>query len=149
MSDDFVVRFLKFACEAAKADRGIALNADTDVQALIGVSQEDLDDATFYELAMTQMRRALDTHQTVLGNNIITDPELAPKTNTALSNLRFVVTLPVKRYGVIYLDRLVRVGGPITSKQLDGVEGVLASITPEEVPTITVEEMLARYHQLV
>src|SRR5262245_12666114 len=136
MSDNFLIRFLHVAYQVTQADRGIAVDAHEDIKELIQVSELDLEDASFSDFAKTQLKRGIAEGETIITNNIITDPTLAPKTNTALSNLRFVVVIPVKEFGAVYLDRLIR-HGIITRDIIDKLKQVIRMVPAASVENIT------------
>lgn len=147
MSDNFLIRFLHVAYQVTQADRGIAVDAHEDIKELIHVSDVDLEDPSFSDFARAQLKRGIADGETIITNNIITDPTQAPKTNTALSNLRFVVVIPVKEFGAVYLDRLIR-HGIITRDIIDKLKQVIRMVPAASVESITEDQMLEMFSKL-
>lgn len=147
MSDIFLTRFLNVALQVTQADRGTAVDRDMVVLSTVNILDHNPDEPNFADFARSQLARAIDDGQTIITNNIITDPRLAPKTNTALANLRFVVVIPVKDFGAVYLDRLIR-HGIIPRDIIDKLNQVVRGISAGKVNDVSEDDMLDMFYRL-
>lgn len=147
MSDIFLTRFLNVALQVTQADRGTAVDRDMVVHSAVNILDHNPDEPNFTVFARSQLARAIDDGQTIITNNIITDPRLAPKTNTALANLRFVVVIPVKDFGAVYLDRLIR-HGIIPRDIIEKLNQVVRGIPAGKINDVSEEDMLDMFHRL-
>lgn len=147
MSDIFLTRFLNVALEVTQADRGTAVDRNMEVLAAVNILDHDPDEPNFGDFARSQLGRAIEDGQTIITNNIITDPRLAPKTNTALANLRFVVVIPVKDFGAVYLDRLIR-HGIIPRDIIDKLNQVVRGVPAGKVNDVSEDDMLDMFYRL-
>lgn len=106
------------------AERGLAVNATFEVLHVVNFEGDVKADADFWNFALQTFRKASETHQPVLTNNIITDPSQAPTTNTNFANLRVVVVFPIKQMGYVYIDQPVK-RGAFTRQQVDRLRQVI------------------------
>jgi cell division protein ZapA (FtsZ GTPase activity inhibitor) len=146
MSSIFLTRFLNVAYQVTEADRGAAVDRAMAVQATVNIMDDDSAEPGFGAFAREQLTRSMAENQTIITNNII-DPSNAPKTNTALANLRFVVVFPVKDFGAVYVDRLIRYG-IIPRERIEKLNQVLHAIPRATADQFTEEQMLDMYYRL-
>lgn len=110
MSEVFLSTFMNFAQEATDAERGLALDLDLNILDRSQVEETLLNKDSFVDLIKTTAQKAIDSDDIIITNNMITDPSKAPTTNVHLHTLRMVVAIPLRGYGVIYLDQRLRQG---------------------------------------
>ncbi len=110
MSHSILSVVMQVAREITRAERGLAVTSDLTVIAIDNMTTDMVEDEAFQKVALKSLSKAIDTNQSVLTNNIITDPKQAPVTNTNFTDLRVIVALPVAGQGAIYLDQHIRDG---------------------------------------
>lgn len=110
MSHSILSAVMQVAREITQAERGMAVTSDLTVIAIDNMTTDMVEDESFQRVALKSLSKAIDTNQSVLTNNIITDPKQAPVTNTNFTDLRVIVALPVEGQGAIYLDQHIRDG---------------------------------------
>ncbi len=110
MNEHLLESLLSAAMEITRAERALAVNIDLDPVATIKLKDSDLRDARFIEVARAALQKALAHGQPFVTNNIITNPDEAPTTNTNFADLRVVVAIPVDQQGALYLDQHIRYG---------------------------------------
>ena len=148
MSKIFLENFLSAAKSITNADRGLAVDIQLQPVAMINLSQDDVDDPAFSDCAMQTLRRAIDSGEVVITNNLITDnPSLAPETNTKLSGLRFVLGIPIRDTGAIYLDQRVRFG-VIPQTTVDNLLRLVTHIQDNQLEDNTPDALCVIYEQL-
>lgn len=102
--------FLTFVLNVTKAERGLLVDDGLRVHASRHLDAAVLASESFMELASQVLAQAIETGQPVIANNVVTNPDEAPTTNTAFADLRVIVGLPIARVGALYLDRVVKHG---------------------------------------
>jgi hypothetical protein len=148
MSETFLENFLAAAKSITKADRGLAVDTKLQPVAMINLSQNDIDDPSFSDCAIQTLRRAIDSGEIVVTNNLIADnPSFAPETNTKLSGLRFVVAIPIQGAGAIYIDQRVRFG-VIPQSTIDNLLRLVTHIQDNQLEDNTSETFCTIYEQL-
>lgn len=110
MSVAFLTNFMRFVQEKTNAERLMVLDLDRKIQDRINVDDTLLHKEDFADLLHNSVDEAINTDDIVITNNLITDPEDAPKTNLHLHDLRMVVAIPIRGHGAIYLDKRIRQG---------------------------------------
>jgi hypothetical protein len=108
MSASFLSNFMRFALQKTGAERGLACDLELSIVAQVNIEQADIMSEKF--TGIETMRRALENGESIITNNAVMDPSLAPVTNTNFSNLRVVVVIPLLNFGAIYLDQSIRRG---------------------------------------
>lgn len=144
MNDQFLKRFLNFAFEVTRAERGFSVNNQLQLVDKINAEESFVTQDGFVGKLLKQ---ALDTSQPILTNNMITDPSQAPTTNTNFSNLRVVVVLPIPNHGIIYLDQKIKTG-IFTREVLRKLQGTLEKITVDQQANISEAEMREIYEKV-
>jgi hypothetical protein len=110
MTDSILSIVMQVAKEITHAERGMSVTSDLTVIAIDNLTTDTVEDEAFQTVALKSLSKAIETNESVLTNNIITDPTQAPVTNTNFTDLRVIVTLPVLGQGAIYLDQHIRDG---------------------------------------
>lgn len=147
MTNSFLTRFLHVAHKITRAERGLAVNTQLEVISNVNIDAQTLEDQTFRQFSQMWLQRALDDGQTIITNNIITDPAHAPITNTNFANLRVIVCIPVKNHGGIYLDQHIR-NGIIPREIIDRISNLLASLQQNQQEHLSETEIQAVYDKL-
>ncbi len=125
------------------AERGLAVNMAFEVQHEVNFTEDVKADTTFWHFAQQTFRKAAETRQPVLTNNIITDPSQAPTTNTNFANLRVVVVFPIKQEGYVYIDQPVK-RGAFTRQQVDRLRQMIERLDPTD-SALTEETIYSLY----
>jgi hypothetical protein len=144
MSSDFLNNFLRFAHTITNAERGLVVDGDFSVCGMIALDADTIESDEFNDIASEAMRQAREEKSAIITNNIITDPEDAPITNTNFRNLRIIVTFPVGELGTIYLDQLLR-RGVMTSDTLEQLMAFAQKCINEGHTNLSANELLKRY----
>lgn len=110
MSDSILSVVMRVAKEITNAERGMSVTSDLTVIDIENITTDMLQDDSFQEIALRSLSQAIESNQSVLTNNIITDPAQAPVTNTNFTDLRVIVAIPVEGEGAVYLDQHIRNG---------------------------------------
>ena len=110
MSVEFLTNFMRFAQATTRAERSMALDLELNIHDRMNVDDALLNEEEFADLLRNAIDEAINTDDVVITNNLITDPEDAPKTNVHLHELRMVVAIPVPGHGAVYLDQRIRQG---------------------------------------
>lgn len=110
MSDSILSVVMRVAKQITNAERGMSVTSDLTVIDIEDMPIEIMEDEAFQEVALKALSQAIDSKQSVLTNNIITDPAQAPVTNTNFTDLRVIVAIPVDGEGAVYLDQHIRNG---------------------------------------
>lgn len=147
MSDGFVFEFLRAAQELTNTERGLAADRDLKTVGTVGISDAALEDENFNDVVTTWLSRAIDSGDTVITNNVITDDDDGPSTNTSFANLRVGFAMPISTMGAIYCDQLLRVG-LIEREVIDRVKMVLDLLVKEQRFTATYDEIIALYQDV-
>lgn len=110
MSVEFLTNFMRFAQATTGAERSMALDLDMNIHDRMNIDDTLLNKADFSDLLHRAVDEAINSDDVVITNNLITDPDDAPKTNVHLHELRMVVAIPIPGHGAIYLDQRIRQG---------------------------------------
>ncbi|MFW5691904.1 MAG: hypothetical protein ACOCX3_00985 [Chloroflexota bacterium] len=110
MSQGFLERFLVVARDVTQAERSLAMDTEGHIVQVDNIDPADLESESFKRFAIDNLKQAINSGETVIANNVITDIAEAPTTNTNFANLRFIVAFPVAEHGAIYLDRHISSG---------------------------------------
>ena len=145
---DFLTSFLKLAVTLTEAGRGFVVDTGEAVVAKHQLDEAVMQSEDFRSLAYTTMQQAQQQGTAIITNNIITDPNDAPNTNTSFANLRMVVAFPVFDQGVVYLDKLIR-HGIIESSDLDNLVAFARRIVDEGKTHFDYDELHQHYQQVV
>ncbi len=147
MSADFVAKILHVTLNITGADRGLAVTPDLQLIEAINLTQETIDNPAFRTLAEDTLRQSLEAGEPVITNNMVTNPENAPVTNTTFSELRAIVTFPVGKLGAVYLDQRLRYG-IIDRNTLDTVITFIEHILDYNRQGLSEAELIALYRQI-
>ena len=149
MSKDFVSNFLSVAHMITRADRGLAVDTDMQILAGINVTQANLDDPRFCDCAKDTLQKAINTGETIITNNLIMDQSQAPKTNVSLTDLRFVVGIPIPGMGAVYLDQPIRPQGVMSPQIIKSLAQLVAHIQTQHLEDSTPEEIYGIYQEII
>ena len=116
MSTSFLKEWMMMAQRVSGAACACAATADLRICAMSGLDETALKSTSFTNFVTETLSSALQQGQPIFTNNLIRDADEAPTTNTHLSEMRFVVAIPLADLGAIYLDQPVRVG--VISRQM-------------------------------
>ncbi|MGJ3239508.1 MAG: hypothetical protein ACFE0Q_12430 [Anaerolineae bacterium] len=144
MSVAFLANFMHFAQQITRAERSLALDLERNIQAQHNVDQALLSKSSFASLLNNAFDEAISDCDVVITNNLITDPDDAPKTNVHLHELRMVVVIPLPDYGAIYLDQRIR-RGVFTRDLVERIAQFGRALITDDQLTLTTAEMLARF----
>jgi len=147
MEQAFLSRFLEAALVITQAERGFAVDETLNIQALSSVDEALLQTPDFTELAFQALQDAIKSRETVLTNNVITDPAQAPITNTNFSDLRVVVAIPAAGIGAIYMDQHIR-NGIIPREQIEKLRQLASRIIGANHTDMSQDEMIALFERM-
>ncbi|MCS6836684.1 MAG: hypothetical protein NZ750_11800 [Anaerolineae bacterium] len=116
MSKAFLKEWMVMVQRISGAERACAVTADLHICAVSGLDEAALKSSNFVDFITETLRSALQQGQPVFTNNLIRDMDQAPTTNTHLSEMRFVVAIPLVGVGAVYLDQPIRMG--VISRQV-------------------------------
>jgi uncharacterized coiled-coil protein SlyX len=108
--DSILSVVMRVAKEITRAERGMSVTSDLTIIDIENITTDIVTDEAFQTAALKSLSKAIETNQSVLTNNIITDLAQAPVTNTNFTDLRVIVAIPVQGQGAIYLDQHIRDG---------------------------------------
>jgi hypothetical protein len=145
MSGNFLSNFMRFALQTTGAERGLACDLELSIVDQVNIQQADIMSQHF--TGLETMRRALEDGESIITNNAVMDPALAPVTNTNFSNLRVVVVIPLLNYGAIYLDQSIR-RGIIAKEIVDRLTIVGNTALENNLFEISEAELWELYHQI-
>ncbi len=145
MDKSFLSRYLQIALHVTGAERGVAVDRQMQIVHHANLDERTLQNPEFMALVNTWLARALEDQNTIITNNIITDPSQAPHTNTNFSDLRAVVCIPVNQHGAIYLDRHIR-SGIIPREVIDRLTEMPSQLTTEDMENESPEALLERFY---
>lgn len=148
MSDVFLTRLLRVAWQITQAERGLAVDNDLNIVETLHFDEDPTSDKSFMDFATDWLQRAIESGQTIITNNIITDPSDAPTTNTNFANLRVVVVIPAKDQGAIYLDQHIR-NGIIQRDIIDRINQMLDGLKAGDYESVSEQHMLEAYDRLM
>jgi len=147
MTQAFLSQFLHAALQVTNAERGMAVDNELAVQELYNLDEETLQSPEFSDLAFQALADAIHQRETILTNNVITDPSKAPITNTNFSELRVVVAVPVLGIGAIYLDQHIR-NGIIPRENIEKLQEVATRAITANRLEMTYDELVALFQQI-
>lgn len=149
MSDkqQFLDNLLKAAKKITHSDRSLAVDTDYKVVITLDIDDDILQSDKFMDFALQCLQEAVDSEDIVITNNVITNPEDAPTTNTNFANLRLVMTLPVAGYGAIYLDRHIR-NGVVAKEMIERLMRLITYLIEEQKYESEDAEIIELYHAL-
>lgn len=138
---------LEATVQITGAERGLAVDANHAVVHALNFEQEVTADAEFWGFVVQAFEQAAQAGQPMLTNNVITDPNLAPTTNTNFSNLRVVLVMPVQNQGYLYIDQPIK-RGAFTREQIERLTHVIAQIDPANHNAITQQDIVSLYESV-
>lgn len=147
MSDSILSAVMRVAKEITRAERGMSVDSDMSVVDLANLTADVVEDRAFNDVALKSLSQAIETNQSVLTNNIITDPAQAPVTNTNFTDLRVIVTIPIQGEGAIYLDQHIR-NGMFQRDTIDKISRMVAQAMEQDTPPSDPEDLRAIYDSL-
>lgn len=147
MSDSILSAFMRVAKQITRAERGMSVDSELTVVDLEDLPIEIVQDDSFQNVALKSLSQAMETNQSVLTNNIITDPAQAPVTNTNFTDLRVIVTIPVQGEGAIYLDQHIR-NGMFQRDTIDKLSRMVAHIVELDDPPSEPDDLRKIYDSL-
>ncbi len=133
MSDSILSAVMRIAKEITRAERGMSVDAELTVVDVADLTAEIIEDDSFQKVALKSLSQAMETNESVLTNNIITDPAKAPVTNTSFTDLRVIVTIPVEGAGAIYLDQHIR-NGMFQRDTIDKLSRMVTEAIAQDTP---------------
>ena len=139
---------MRVAKEVTRAERGMAVTSDLTVIDIENMTTDMLEDEAFQTVALKSLSKAIETNQSVLTNNIITDPTQAPVTNTNFTDLRVIVTLPIQGQGAIYLDQHIR-DGMFQRDTIDRLNRTVKAVLEEGDFSLNIDELRNIYNSFV
>lgn len=145
MSETFLSNFMHIALDITGAERAMAVDPDLTIVDMINLDQSDVLDDNFIGIDVIQ--RALQSGESIVTNNAVSDVSNAPNTNTNFSNLRLVVVIPAGGYGAVYLDQLMR-KGVIPKDRVNRLMELGEQIAESGELEISADEMGERYQQM-
>ena len=147
MSDSILSVVMRVAKEITRAERGMSVTSDLTVVDIEDLPIEALEDEAFQDVALKSLSQAIDSNQSVLTNNIITDPAEAPVTNTNFTDLRVIVAIPVQGEGAIYLDQHIR-NGMFQRDTIDRLSRMVTQIIGQDESSLSVDQLRKIYDDL-
>lgn len=147
MNQAFLSQFLSAALQITNAERGMAVDTDLTVLEMHNLDEKMVQMPEFGDLAFQALGDAISQRETILTNNVITDPAQAPITNTNFSELRVVVAIPVLGVGAIYLDQHIR-NGIIPRENIEKLQEVATRVVTANRLEMTHEEIVALFNQI-
>ena len=147
MSDSILSVVMRVAKEITNAERGMSVSTDLTVVDIDNLPDELLEDESFQEIALKSLSQAMESKQSVLTNNIITDPAQAPVTNTNFSDLRVIVAIPVEGEGAVYLDQHIR-NGMFQRDTIDKLNRMVAEVVESNEQILDDEHLRQIYDAL-
>jgi hypothetical protein len=131
---------LMFAMHITQAECGLMVDEALQV---VGTHAEGDFSFTPDDVMLANLRHAIETQESLIGNNFTTD---APDTNTNVMDLRVAVVLPVSGTGAIYLDKPVR-QGVITKSVIDRLMHVIQQMAKNPSQSIDQDTLHQLYTQ--
>ncbi len=147
MDQTFLDHFLSIAIDVTQAERGLAVDHNLNILQLRNLSDEEINKTEFHQFALANLREAIETRDAILANNIITDLNEAPTTNTNFANLRIAVALPVAEAGAVYLDRHIR-NGVIPKEIVSNLMALVEHSQQNQLSNTSLEELKRLYRQI-
>ncbi len=147
MSDNLLSKLMRVAKQITRAERAMAVDTELNVLDTLNLDPAVMNTAHFRDVAIASLRRALERNESIITNNIITDPAQAPVTNTNFTDLRVVVVLPVIEHGAIYLDQHIRYG-IIPRQTIDKLMRLVKQVLEDQAEEHNEEDLTALYQQM-
>jgi hypothetical protein len=147
MNGSFLSTFMRVAKTVTSAERGMAVDQSLSLLDVVNLPDEKLHADTFQEVAIPNINRALERHEPIITNNMITDPSQAPVTKTSFADLRVVVVIPVQSLGAVYLDQPIRYG-IISRAVIDKLMRLGTHIVENQMEEVSEAELLQLYKEM-
>lgn len=140
-----LANFMKLAKIITQAERAVAADMNLTIQD----SEADKADHSekFRLLARSTMQEAIEQGRVIITNNIFTNPEDGPTTNTAIANLRVGVGIPVPGIGAVFLDQPIS-QGVFDRKVTDRLRRFAEQISQSEQNALGHDDMLSLYEAM-
>lgn len=145
MSETFLSNFMVVALHITGAERALVVDSDLTIVDMVNLEQADVLADNF--IGIDVIRRALESGDTIVTNNAVSDIANAPNTNTNFSNLRLIVVIPAGGYGAVYLDQPMR-QGVIPKDTINRLMLLGEQIARSGQLEISAEEMGDQYQQI-
>lgn len=146
MSKTFLTTFMQVAQAITGAECCLARDAAQNVVAHMNIDEDRLASDEFHVLADKAINEATQKQSAVITNNMITDPQFAPKTNVHLTNLRIAAAIPLAHLGAVYLEQLVR-NGVFERDVIDRLHATALALIDAGEMEISADELHTRYEQ--
>lgn len=147
MSDNFLSKLMRVAKQITRAERAMAVDLELNILDTLNLDPTVISSNHFREVAMKSLRSAIERNESIITNNIITDPAQAPVTNTNFTDLRVVVVIPVQAHGAVYLDQHIRYG-IIPRQTIEKLARLVAQVLEDEPAEHDEEDLTALYQQM-
>jgi hypothetical protein len=145
MSDVFLEHLMRFVLDATQAERGMAVNPQSEVVSLVNINEEETRASDF--TGFRNIEQAFEANEKpYITNNLIVEPNMAPTTNTNFANLRLVLVFAFEGIGAVYIDQHIR-QGVIKQDVAEQVQQLMDTWVQHAETGLTYEEMIARYRQ--
>lgn len=148
MSDSILSIVMRVAKEITDAERGMSVTTDLTVVDIENITTDMVQDESFQAVALKSLSKAIETNESVLTNNIITDPAQAPVTNTNFTDLRVIVAIPIQGQGAIYLDQHIR-DGMFQRDTIDRLNRMVTEIIERDDLSLDADQIREIYDALV
>ena len=145
MSETFLSNFMHVALDITGAERALVVNPELTIVDMVNLEQSDVLADNF--IGMDVIQRALQSGESIVTNNAVSDGSHAPNTNTNFSNLRLVVVIPAGGHGAVYLDQLMR-KGVIPKDRVNRLMELGEQIAKNGELELSADEMGERYQQM-
>ena len=147
MSDSILSAVMRVAKEITRAERGMSVTSDLTIIDMENIATDTVTDEAFQTAALKPLAKAMESNQSVLTNNIITDLAQAPVTNTNFTDLRVIVAIPVPGRGAIYLDQHIR-AGMFQRDIIDRLNRMVAEIVEQDDLSLDADQIRQIYDAL-
>lgn len=143
MSGIFLLNFMRVAAEITRVERAFAVDVSLNVLGTIHLGLEEIEPSY-----LKGARQALKDQQPIITDNyaMSLDPAKAPVTNQSFPQLRTVVFIPIRGYGVVCLDQSVR-RGILPKEKVDKLMELANSLLESQQTELGEEGILALYHE--
>jgi hypothetical protein len=142
MDHTYLSNLLHAARTLTNADRALVVDSGIRVLQMDNLTEADIRTAEFNQFGLDSLRKAVQTGEAIITNNVITQIEDAPTTNTNFANLRFVVAIPVNQHGALYLDRHIS-SGVIPRQMIERLMNLIDYIAQNRLENLTADEIIA------
>jgi hypothetical protein len=147
MSNSILSAIMRTAKDITDAERAMTVISDLTVVDVDNLSLDTINDEAFQDVALKCLSQAMETNESVLTNNIITDPSQAPVTNTNFTDLRIIVAIPVQGEGAVYLDQHIR-NGMFQRDTIDKLNRMVAHVVDLDDRSLGESELRQIYDDL-